>query len=255
MVICVHPADSSSPAATTESRVLPDFQSNDLNQKLLLRELNRQLLLSHSVKQRISEEITACQAKDMITCKDYNAVNQSGRKKLWRSNPDVREREKQLRFKKTSCDQLLFKESVVSVSRVKSASEELKKFCLTKVNSMFDKEWICHTRVSHLNKDKMPPMAKANDMTFPYKPEIMHLNPLEERLVSPITIFYQLRELPSGGQFSIKGNIVNVPCDNINVVKQFPRRISETDTIPVKFQRRLRYKSTFCTRIFGHTFV
>ena len=48
-------------------------------------------------------------------------------------------------------------------------------------------------------------------MGFPDKPEVLNLNSLEERLLSPRIPFMQLHELPRGGQLSINGNVVNVP--------------------------------------------
>lgn len=50
-------------------------------------------------------------------------------------------------------------------------------------------------------------------MSFPKKPAVLDLTPLEERLVSPRIPFMQIRELPRGGQLLIHGNVVNVPSD------------------------------------------
>lgn len=82
-------------------------------------------------------------------------------------------------------------------------------------------------------------------MTFPPKPDVLKLNTLEERLVSPVNVFMQMRELPSGGQVCVKGNIVNVLSDNINTVQSLPRRMNESETVPVKLKRRLRYKTHY----------
>jgi hypothetical protein len=49
--------------------------------------------------------------------------------------------------------------------------------------------------------------------------------------------------LPSGGQFSVKGNVVNVPVDIQPTIQSLPRKIDETGTIAVKIKRRLEYKS------------
>ena len=54
--------------------------------------------------------------------------------------------------------------------------------------------------------------------------------------------FMQLREFPRGGQVCIHGNVVNVPADVISVVSVLSRPISESQTIPIKLKRRLRYK-------------
>ena len=80
-------------------------------------------------------------------------------------------------------------------------------------------------------------------MTFPEKPDVLkELTPLEERLISPRIPFMQVRELPSGGQLSIHGNVVNVPADVNSTVSILPRPINESQTIPIKLKRRLGYK-------------
>jgi hypothetical protein len=82
-------------------------------------------------------------------------------------------------------------------------------------------------------------------MDFPAQPKELQVTELEERLVSPVNVFLQLRELPRGGQASVHGNAVNVPADNITTVKLLPKRTEDSATIPVKLKRRLRYKSHF----------
>jgi hypothetical protein len=52
----------------------------------------------------------------------------------------------------------------------------------------------------------------------------------------------QMRELPSGGQLSIHGNVVNVPADVNSTVSILPRPISESQTIPIKLKCRLSFK-------------
>ena len=52
----------------------------------------------------------------------------------------------------------------------------------------------------------------------------------------------QVCELPSGGQLSIHGNVVNVPADVNSTVSVLPRPINESQTIPIKLKRRLGYK-------------
>ena len=78
-------------------------------------------------------------------------------------------------------------------------------------------------------------------MNFPEQPDVLKdLTPLEERLISPRIPFMQLRELPSGGQLSIHGNVVNVPADVNSTVSVLPRPINESQTI--KLKQRLGYK-------------
>lgn len=78
-------------------------------------------------------------------------------------------------------------------------------------------------------------------MSFPEKPELLNLTPLEERLISPRIQFMQICELLRGGQLSIHENIVNVPSDINSTIQCLPRPINESPTIPINLKRRLSY--------------
>ena len=120
---------------------------------------------------------------------------------------------------------------------------EILHLCLTGVKSIGNSEWICGTCHSNVKTGKLPSCAKANKMAFPEKPHVLKdLTPLEERLISPRIRFIQIRELSSGGQLSIHGNVVNVPADVNSTVSVLPRPINESQTIPIKLKRRLAYK-------------
>lgn len=53
----------------------------------------------------------------------------------------------------------------------------------------------------------------------------------------------QIRQLPRGRQFSVKGNVVNVPVDIQPTIYSLPRTLDESGTISVKFKRKLSYTS------------
>ena len=139
----------------------------------------------------------------------------------------------------TCCGQLWYRSSVTEcyASLYQSCSKE----CLTGLKSIDNTEWICGTCHSNLKAGKLSSCAKANKMNFPEQPDVLKdLTPLEERLISPRIPFMQLRELPSGGQLSIHGNVVNVPADVNSTVSVLPRPINESQTI--KLKQRLGYK-------------
>ena len=149
----------------------------------------------------------------------------------------------------TCCDQLWYRSSVTECnpSLYKLCSKKILNLCITGLNSIDsidNTKWICSTCHSNLKVGKLPCCAKANKMTFLEKPEriLKDLTPLEERLVSPRIPFMQIRELPSGGQLSIHGNVVNVPADVNTTVSVLPRPINESQTVPIKLKRRLGYK-------------
>ena len=145
----------------------------------------------------------------------------------------------------TCCDQLWYRSSVTKCnpSLYQSCSKDILDLCLTGLKTVDDTEWICGTCHSNLKIGKLPTCAKANKMTFPEKLDVLKdLTPLEERLISPRIPFMQVRELPSGGQLSIHGNVVNVPANVNSTVSVLPRPINESQTIPIKLKRRLGYK-------------
>ena len=80
-------------------------------------------------------------------------------------------------------------------------------------------------------------------MGFPEKPKELDLYPLEERLISLRIPFMQIHQLPRGGQFSIKGNVVNVPVDIQLTINSLPRTLDKCGTISVKLKKKLSYKS------------
>ncbi|XP_070538389.1 uncharacterized protein [Ptychodera flava] len=82
-------------------------------------------------------------------------------------------------------------------------------------------------------------------MSFPLIPPELQLHPLEERLVALRIPFMQIRELPRGRQVSLRGNIVNVIADVSTTVSTLPRTLNESQTIPVKFKRKISYTHAY----------
>ena len=119
----------------------------------------------------------------------------------------------------------------------------MKKLCIRGTKSFDGKEYLCHTCSQSIKKRKIPKLSVANGFEFPENQHVLELNRLEERLVSPVIVFMQIRELPSGQHQSVPGNVVNVPCDNIATLSSLPRLPENSGTIPVKLKRRLRLKS------------
>ena len=127
----------------------------------------------------------------------------------------------------TCCEQLWYKSSVTKCNPdlYKSCSHETLNLCISSLRSIDDTEWICTTCHFNLKCGKVPSCARANQMTFSAKPDVLkNLTPLEERLILPRIPFMQVRELPSGGQLSIHGNVVNVPADVNSTVSVLPRQ-------------------------------
>ena len=52
----------------------------------------------------------------------------------------------------------------------------------------------------------------------------------------------QIRELPRGGQYSLKGNVINVPVDIQSNIKCLPRPMDENFTVAIQLKKKLSYK-------------
>ena len=143
------------------------------------------------------------------------------------------------------CEQVWFADSVVPSSSVINPSTSIIDNCMKETSSFDGKSYLCRTCFNAVRNNKIPSLAICNKLDFPFKPPFLSLNSLEEKLVAPVITFYQMRELPAGGQKSIQGNIVSVPADNISTISSLPRPLESSLTIPVKLKRRMRYKSHF----------
>ena len=108
-------------------------------------------------------------------------------------------------------------------------------------------EWICNTCLNNLKRGKIPKLSVANGMKFIEKPAELNLNHLEERLISLRIPFMQIRALNSGGQFSLKGSVVNVPSDIEPTIHALPRLQNKSETIPVKLKRMKEFKHAVAT--------
>ncbi|VDI49383.1 Hypothetical predicted protein [Mytilus galloprovincialis] len=75
-------------------------------------------------------------------------------------------------------------------------------------------------------------------MGFPQKPKELNLYPLEERLLSLRIPFMQIRQLPRGGQLSVKGNVVNVPVEVQPTINSLPHTLEKSGTISVKLKKK-----------------
>ena len=141
------------------------------------------------------------------------------------------------------CDQLWYKHSVTTAEKLRLSNPSVIKYLLSKL-SVDDMEWVCQSCYRHLRKNKIPPCAIKNGMSFPVKPDFCDLIELECRLLAPRLAFQKLMQALRGNQFKIKGNVVNVPADFNNTVNVLPRLPQESGTIKVQLKRRLQYKSS-----------
>ena len=83
-------------------------------------------------------------------------------------------------------------------------------------------------------------------MQLPDKLEL-ELSNLEERLISLRIPFMQIRSLSSGGQFALRGSVVNVPAQIEPTLRVLPRHLNASETIPVKLKRMKTFQHAVIT--------
>ena len=131
-------------------------------------------------------------------------------------------------------------------SYTKASRSVLNDVLCFKIKSANDKEWICLNCHVTLKRGKMPVQAKCNNLELaPLPTELTDLNNLEIRMISQRIPFVKMVALPSGKQHGIHGPAVNVPAKLDFICTQFPRLPSETQLVPMKLKRRLKYKSYY----------
>ena len=139
------------------------------------------------------------------------------------------------------CHQTWFRKSVSMLKNTHISAESKRLHC-TDFTSVGNEEWICHTCLSALRESKPPKLSVANGMKWPDKPPELNLHQLEERLIALRIPFMQIRELPRGGQYSLKGNVINVPVDIQPTINCLPRPMDENFTVAIQLKKKLSYK-------------
>ena len=140
------------------------------------------------------------------------------------------------------CHQTWFRKSVSKLMNVHISAESKRQHC-TDFISVNNEEWICHTCLSALRDSKIPKLSVTNGMKWPIKPPELNLHQLEERLIALRIPFMQIRELPRGGQYSLKGNVINVPVDIQPTINCLPRPMDENFTVAIQLKKKLSYKT------------
>ena len=141
----------------------------------------------------------------------------------------------------TCCHQTWFRKSVSMLKNIYIPGR-MRSYC-TKFTSVNDEEWVCHTCLNSLKDYKAPRLSVANGMKWPIKPPELNLHQLEERLIALRIPFMQIRELPRGGQYSLKGNVINVPVDIQPTINCLPRPMDENFTVAIQLKKKLSYKT------------
>ena len=105
--------------------------------------------------------------------------------------------------------------------------------------------FICRTCNSQISKEKSPIFNKHNGISWPVKVPQLDIFDHEERLICLRLPFMHIQVLPSGGQKSLKGNVINVPADIHETIFMLPRHINDQGTVSVRLKRRLQYRGVY----------
>ena len=129
---------------------------------------------------------------------------------------------------------------------------ESKRLHCTEFTYVGSEERICHTCLSALRDSKLPKLSVANGMKWPDKPPELNLHQLEKRLIALCIPFMQIRELPRGGQYSLKGNVINVHVDIQPTFKSLSRPMGETFTGAIQLKRNFHIKKLISKKMSDH---
>ena len=105
--------------------------------------------------------------------------------------------------------------------------------------------FICSSCKSQISRGNAPKFNVYNGIHWPKKVIELDLLNHEERLIALRLPFMHIQILPSGGQRSLKGNVINVPADIHETIYMLPRHINDQGTVSVKLKRRLCYQSVY----------
>ena len=79
-------------------------------------------------------------------------------------------------------------------------------------------------------------------MGFPENPHELDLHGMEEHIISPRLLFFQMRSNILGGRTIVRGNVVNIAVDIAPTVNKLPHDMNELHTVAVTYKHKLQYK-------------
>ena len=141
----------------------------------------------------------------------------------------------------TCFHQTWFRKSVALLKNTHIPAESRIQYC-TGFISVNNEEWACQTCLRALRERKCPKLSVANGMKWPDKHAELNLHQLEESLIALCIPLMQIRELPLGGQYCLKGNVINVPVDIQPTINCLPRPMDENFTVAIQLKKSCHIK-------------
>ena len=203
-------------------------------------------------------------AENPQECRKKNANS----KEKWRVKGKSDERKALIRFQNATrhgpificscCYTRQFQENSLKLEKVKKKiNTEIFRKCIpegqevivkTCVNNISTAEcYICKTCNRHMQKGKMPPECRQNNMQIDPQPEIMKLTELENSLIARNILFEKMYMLPTSRYTATTGKIINVPVPEgsvLNTINSLPRTPYEAGLIGVELKLKLNFKNT-----------
>lgn len=92
-----------------------------------------------------------------------------------------------------------------------------------------------------MSRGKIPSLNKSNGYKYPdHPPHLPPLDPITERLISPRFPFMQIRRLRhESGTYKLIGQVINVPVEVDNSVKQLPRQLDDDYAFNVNIKKHI----------------
>ena len=138
------------------------------------------------------------------------------------------------------CNRLLYRKSVKLLEKKKYSL--VPKTLFTNIASFDNKQYICTTCRSKVDKGKIPCQAVYNDMSVDEVPaELALLEKLEQILIAQRIVFEKIVVMPKGQQKKVSGAICNVPVNCDQTCKVLPRP-PERSGIMLKLKRKLEFR-------------
>ena len=167
----------------------------------------------------------------------------------------------------SSCEQKFFENGVSSID--KAIDDKLKEKNIEAYNKVFNnglipitintceegkprqsisKVYLCSTCKRHLNSGKIPPMARANNLSLVKLDDDPDLNltELENNLIAKRILFQKIYQLPRSRMAGCKDKLINIPIhdkDVLNTFENLPRTPKEAGLAEIKLKRKLEYKN------------
>lgn len=138
------------------------------------------------------------------------------------------------------CDRLWFKSDL---KRVKESHFNILQQAFGDLCHSF---MLCASCKRSLDRNRMPSISTTNGFKYPeISPELPTLDQISARLISPRLPFMAIRRLLRDGAYGIIGQVIDIPVEVDNMVRQLPRHLDDDYAFNVSIKRKLIHRSSY----------